>query len=77
MGSEVEAHAHVGGHALLVVALQRGAQAGTAQVVVDADTDNSFGIGVNYDLGGARLGASLQRDYQERVTADMGVRFDF
>lgn len=40
-------------------------------------TDNSFGIGVNYDLGGARLGASLQRDYQERVTADMGVRFDF
>ena len=41
------------------------------------ETDNSFGIGVNYDLGGARLGASLQRDYQERVTADMGVRFDF
>ena len=40
-------------------------------------TDNSFGIGVNYDLGGARLGASIQRDYQERVTADMGVRFDF
>lgn len=46
----------------------------------DADwneTDNAFGIGVNYDLGGARLGASLQRDHQERVTADMGVRFDF
>ncbi|WP_187792527.1 porin [Paracoccus amoyensis] len=41
------------------------------------ETDNSFGIGVNYDLGGARLGASLQRDYNERVTADMGVRFDF
>ncbi|WP_306752360.1 porin [Paracoccus actinidiae] len=41
------------------------------------ETDNSFGIGVNYDLGGARLGAALQRDYQERVTADMGVRFDF
>lgn len=41
------------------------------------ETDNAFGIGVNYDLGGARLGASLQRDYQERVTADMGVRFDF
>ncbi|MDP0928158.1 porin [Paracoccus onubensis] len=40
-------------------------------------TDNAFGIGVNYDLGGARLGASLQRDYDERVTADMGVRFDF
>lgn len=41
------------------------------------ETDNSFGIGVNYDLGGARLGASLQRDYDERVTADLGVRFDF
>ncbi|RNF34612.1 porin [Paracoccus methylarcula] len=46
----------------------------------DADwneTDNAFGVGVNYDLGGARLGASLQRDYNENVTADMGVRFDF
>ncbi|MDP5308488.1 porin [Paracoccus spongiarum] len=41
------------------------------------DTDNAFGIGVNYDLGGARLGASIHRGYDERVTADMGVRFDF
>ena len=41
------------------------------------ETDNAFGIGANYDLGGARLGASLQRGYDERVTADMGVRFDF
>ncbi|WEF25911.1 porin [Paracoccus sp. S3-43] len=41
------------------------------------ETDNAFGIGVNYDLGGARLGASLQRDYDELVTADFGVRFDF
>lgn len=41
------------------------------------ETDVAYGIGVNYDLGGARLGASLQRDYQERVTADMGVRFEF
>ena len=46
----------------------------------DADgneSDNAFGIGVNYDLGGGRLGASIQRGYDERVTADMGVRFDF
>ncbi|GGF63245.1 hypothetical protein GCM10011402_14140 [Paracoccus acridae] len=43
----------------------------------DNETDNAFGIGVNYDLGGARLGASLQRGNDERVTADMGVRFDF
>ena len=41
------------------------------------ETDNAFGIGVNYDLGGARLGAALQRDYDENVTADMGVRFNF
>lgn len=40
-------------------------------------TDNAFGIGVNYDLGGARLGASLQRDYNENIYADMGVRFNF
>jgi outer membrane protein OmpU len=41
------------------------------------ESDNAFGIGVNYDLGGARLGASIHRDYDELVTADMGVRFDF
>lgn len=41
------------------------------------ETDYAFGIGVNHDLGGVRLGASLQRDYDERVSADMGVRFDF
>lgn len=43
----------------------------------EKETDNAFGIGVNYDLGGARLGASIQRDYEELVTADMGVRFNF
>lgn len=41
------------------------------------ETDNAFGIGANYDLGGARLGASIHRGYDERVTADMGVRFEF
>ncbi|RKS50857.1 outer membrane protein OmpU [Paracoccus pantotrophus] len=41
------------------------------------ESDNAFGIGVNYDLGGARLGASIQRDYAEKVRADMGVRFEF
>ncbi|HHW33328.1 MAG TPA: porin [Paracoccus solventivorans] len=40
-------------------------------------TKTAYGIGVNYDLGGARLGASIQRDYNELVTADMGVRFNF
>jgi|GEM_PF-802497 len=41
------------------------------------ETNTAFGIGVNYDLGGARLGASLQRGYDKNTTADMGVRFNF
>jgi outer membrane protein OmpU len=41
------------------------------------DTDNSYGIGAEYDLGGAKLAGSVQRGYDELVTADMGVRFDF
>lgn len=41
------------------------------------ETDTAYGIGVNYDLGGARLGASVQRDYDKNVRADMGVRFNF
>ena len=44
---------------------------------VEFETDTAYGIGVNYDLGGARLGASIQRDYWKNVTADMGVRFNF
>lgn len=43
----------------------------------DKETDNAFGIGVNYDLGGARLGASIHRDYSELVSVDAGVRFNF
>lgn len=41
------------------------------------ESKTAYGIGVNYDLGGARLGASLQRDYDENTTADFGVRFNF
>ncbi|QRZ16157.1 porin (plasmid) [Paracoccus methylovorus] len=40
-------------------------------------TDQAYGIGVNYDLGGARLAASLQRDYSELLSIDTGVRFSF
>lgn len=43
----------------------------------DNANDNAYGIGVNYDLGGARLGASIQQDYDEVTYADFGVRFDF
>ncbi len=43
----------------------------------DNETDNAYGIGGEYDLGGAKLAGSVQRGYDENITADMGVRFDF
>ncbi|WP_304620004.1 porin [Paracoccus sediminilitoris] len=43
----------------------------------DNDTDNAYGLGASYDLGGAMLAGSVQRGYDERVTADMGVQFNF
>ena len=41
------------------------------------ETDNAFGLGAKYDLGGAYLAGSLERGYDERVRGDFGVRFDF
>lgn len=41
------------------------------------ETDNAFGIGGSYDLGGAMLAGSVQRGYNENITADMGVQFNF
>ncbi|MBU2957376.1 porin [Paracoccus sp. 1_MG-2023] len=46
----------------------------------DADgneTDTAFGIGARYDLGGAYLAGSLERNYEENLRGDFGVRFDF
>lgn len=45
-------------------------------------TDNAFGIGADYDLGGARLSGSIQRGYgvtggKTPTIVDLGVRFDF
>lgn len=40
-------------------------------------TDNAFGIGAKYDLGGAYLAGSIERGYDKNVRADMGVRFNF
>lgn len=40
-------------------------------------TDTAFGLGVNYDLGGARLSGAIERGYEEQIRADAGVRFDF
>ncbi|WP_411838220.1 porin [Paracoccus sp. ME4] len=41
------------------------------------ETDNAFGLGAKYDLGGAYLAGSLERGYNEKVRGDFGVRFDF
>ena len=41
------------------------------------ETDNAFGLGAKYDLGGAYLAGSLERGYDEKVRGDFGVRFDF
>lgn len=40
-------------------------------------TDTGFGIGADYDLGGATLAGGIQRGYDENMYADLGVRFDF
>jgi outer membrane protein OmpU len=40
-------------------------------------TDTSYGIGADYDLGGAKLTGGIQRTYAEETYADFGVRFDF
>lgn len=40
-------------------------------------TDTGFGIGADYDLGGAKLTGSIQRDYVEETYVDLGVRFNF
>jgi len=41
------------------------------------DDDTTFGIGADYDLGGARLSGAVFTDYDGDLNADMGVRFDF
>lgn len=43
----------------------------------DNDTNNAFGIGARYDLGGAYLAGSLERGYDKDFRGDFGVRFDF
>lgn len=43
----------------------------------DLPNDVAFGLGVDYDLGGARLGADIHRNYSEQTIVGLGVRFDF
>lgn len=39
--------------------------------------DTAYGLGADYDLGGARLSGSIQSGYDGETLADVGVRFDF
>lgn len=41
------------------------------------DSKTAYGLGADYDLGGAKLTGSVQRSYDEETYADFGVRFDF
>ncbi|MFN3823424.1 MAG: porin [Pseudorhodobacter sp.] len=40
-------------------------------------TKTAFGLGLDYDLGGARLSADVHRNYAKKTRAGVGVRFDF
>ena len=40
-------------------------------------TDTAYGLGLDYDLGGARLAADIHRTYAKDTVAGLGVRFDF
>jgi len=40
-------------------------------------TKTSYGVGLDYDLGGARLAADIHRSYAKKTVAGLGVRFNF
>jgi len=50
---------------------------GTPDGINTSGEDIAFGIGVDYDLGGARLSSGIQRDFNGETQMDAGVRFDF
>lgn len=41
------------------------------------ETQTSFGLGADYDLGGATLLGSIERGYDKEAYASMGVKFTF
>lgn len=43
----------------------------------DDGQDTVYGIGADYDLGGATLSGSIAQGYSGNATADVGVRFSF
>ncbi len=44
---------------------------------IDGGESTVFGIGADYDLGGATLSGSIQQGFNGDATADVGVRFTF
>lgn len=40
-------------------------------------TETAFGIGADYDLGGATLAGGVERGYAEQTRANLGVKFSF
>ncbi|WP_158234185.1 porin [Oceaniglobus indicus] len=40
-------------------------------------TDVAVGVGADYDLGGATLAGGIERDYNEDMRANLGVKFSF
>lgn len=41
------------------------------------DTDHAFGIGADYDLGGATLAGGVERGFAKQTRANLGVKFSF
>jgi outer membrane protein OmpU len=44
---------------------------------LEGAADMAFGLGLTYDLGGASLGAGLQRDHAGDNAAELGISFSF
>ncbi|MES2665340.1 MAG: porin [Pseudomonadota bacterium] len=42
-----------------------------------ANSSTAYGLGADYDLGGATLAGAVQRGYDEETVADVGVKFSF
>ncbi|MBL4918105.1 porin [Szabonella alba] len=55
----------------------RGYVAHDNSMTLPFQTKTAFGLGLDYDLGGARLGADIHRSYDKETVAGLGVRFDF
>jgi hypothetical protein len=46
-------------------------------VVADYSKKVAYGIGADYDLGGATLLGTIQQTFEDETKADVGVKFNF